>query len=576
LREREGKRCRYYPCHFEGQDCRFCFCPFYPCGDTSTGGRWIISSKGKRVWSCKNCHWIHRPEVAERLERELEKGERSEEEMQELRRRLMKSASGVVMVLGTSSFAGKSFIAMALCRIFSDMGYRVAPFKAQNTSLNSYVTLDGREIARAQALQAFAARVEPEVDMNPVLLKPCGERRSQLVLFGKVAGVVDAAEYYESFTMGEGLRAVREAIERLKQRYEVVVMEGAGSPAEINLMHADIANLRAAELADAPAVLVADIERGGAFASIYGTLLLLPESWRRRVKGIIINKFRGDAELLRDAISRIEELTSVPVLGVVPYVDAELPEEDSMGLRGSRGRAKVCVIRLPRISNFTDFDALRQEGVEVSFVSSPEELEGCRAVIIPGTKNTLADLQWMRERGFDVALRRLHGRVCIFGICGGFQMLGERVVDAVGAEDGSPGEAEGLGMLRMETQFEGEKVLRRVELDAREALTGRRVRVQGYEVHMGRSVHEHEPLLVAEDWQEGACDASRRVAGTYLHGIFDAPGFREAFMEFALGVRAEGGDFNERLERAVSRVAEVVRQSIDMRRMCSIVFGGGG
>jgi len=573
----ESRRCRYYPCHFEGQDCRFCFCPFYPCGDSSTGGRWIVSSKGKRVWSCRNCHWIHRREVAERLEEELKKGERSAEELQELRRRMMKSASGIVMVLGTSSFAGKSLIAMALCRIFSDMGYRVAPFKAQNTSLNSWVTLDGREIARAQALQAFAARIEPEVEMNPVLLKPCGERRSQLVLFGRARGVVDAGEYYERFAMKEGLEAVREALRKLRERYEVVVMEGAGSPAEINLMHADIANLRAAELADAPAVLVADIERGGAFAGIYGTIMLLPERWRRRIKGIIINKFRGDEGLLREAIEGIEKLTSVPVLGVVPYIeDAELPEEDSMGLRSSHGTARVCVIRLPRISNFTDFDAFRQEGVEVRFVSSPEELEGCGAVVIPGTKNTLADLQWLRERGFDEALRRLHGRVCIFGICGGFQMLGERVVDEVGAEDGTPGEAEGLGMLRMETTFGREKVLRRVELEAREMLTGRVVLVRGYEVHMGRSVHEHEPLLLAGDWREGACDAERKVAGTYLHGIFDAPGFRRAFMEFALGRSARGGDVSERIDRAVSRVAEVVRKSLDMQRLCSIVFGGEG
>ena len=573
--EPRGRECRYYPCHFEGQDCRFCFCPFYPCGDTRTGGRWIISSRGRRVWSCKNCHWIHRPGVAERLEEELRKGRRSREEMQELRRRLMKSASGILMVLGTSSSAGKSFIAMALCRIFSDMGYRVAPFKAQNTSLNSYVTPDGGEIARAQALQAFAARVEPEVDMNPLLLKPCGERRSQLVVLGKPRGVIDAAEYYRSFTLSEGLRVVREAVERLKEGYEVVVMEGAGSPAEINLMHADIANLRAAEVADAPAVLVADIERGGAFASIYGTVMLLPEEWRARVRGIIINKFRGDSGLLGDAIEGIERLTSVPVLGVVPYVeDAELPEEDSMGLRCSR-EGEVCVIRLPRISNFTDFDALRGE-VGVRFVTSPEELNGCGAVIIPGTKNTLHDLEWLRERGFEEALRRLHGRVWIFGICGGFQMLGERVVDEVGVEDGEPRECRGLGMLRMETWFEREKTLRRVEVDAREGLTGRRVRVRGYEVHMGRSVHRHEPLLEAGEWREGACDLRGRVAGTYLHGIFDAPGFRQVFLECVLGRRASVVDAEERLEEAVSRVAEVVRESIDMRRLLEIVFGGGG
>ncbi len=580
--------CEYYPCHFEGQDCTFCYCPFYPCGDTSTGGRWVISRRSnRRVWSCKYCYWIHRSDAAARVSKELEELGENKKALQRARLRAMQPGeAGVLMVQGTSSFAGKSFLVMALCRVFARRGYRVAPFKAQNTSLNSYVTPGGEEIARAQALQAFAARIEPEVEMNPILVKPMGDSRAQVVLFGKPYKNLEAMSYYSEFALGEGIKAVKEALDRLKKRYEIIIIEGAGSPAEINLYHQDIANMRVAELAEAPVILIADIDRGGVFASIYGTLMLLPEQWRSRIKGVVINKFRGDPEILKPGLKQIEELTGVPVLGVLPYIeDLSLPEEDSVALEKlSRGRGTVqlCVIRLPRISNFTDFDALRYEpGVMVRFVTSPQELHGCDAVIIPGTKNTIADLEWLKKRGFAEALRKLHGRVPIIGICGGYQMLGGRVVDEAGVENFEAGEYPALGLLNMETRFKGmRKRTIRIEGTARESLTGSEVEVRGYEIHMGESEHEHEPMLRFNSHNEGAFDAENRVMGTYIHGIFDAPGFRKAFIKYISSFKgkateSEGDDVEELWDKAIERAATVVEHSIDMHYLETLIFGRG-
>ncbi|WP_456475510.1 cobyric acid synthase [Candidatus Pyrohabitans sp.] len=579
--------CEYYPCHFEGQDCTFCYCPFYPCEDTSTGGRWVISRRtSRRVWSCKRCHWIHRPDAALRVSEELEKlGKHSKKALQQARLRAMQQDEAkTLMIQGTSSFAGKSFLVMALCRVFARRGIRVAPFKAQNTSLNSYVTPNGEEIARAQALQAFAARVEPEVEMNPILVKPMGESRAQVVLSGKPYKNLEAMSYYSEFALDEGINAVREALERLKSRYELIIIEGAGSPAEINLYHQDIANMRVAELADAPVILVADIDRGGVFASIYGTLMLLPEHWRGRVKGVVINKFRGDMEILRPGLREIEELTGVRVLGVLPYIDnLHLPEEDSMGLEKvhhAKGAVQVCVIRFPRIANFTDFDALRYErGVVVRFITSPGELHDCDAVIIPGTKNTISDLEWLKRRGFAEAIRELYGRVPIFGICGGYQMLGEKVVDEAGVENFEAGEYSALGLLKMSTRFKGlEKRTIRIEGRARESLTGSEVEVRGYEIHMGESTHAHVPLLRFNSRGEGAFDAGKRVMGTYIHGIFDAPDFRGAFLKYISSFKGrkaetEGRDLEELWDKAIDCAADVVEQSMDMRHLEALVFG---
>jgi adenosylcobyric acid synthase len=585
-----NRKCEYYPCHFEGQDCTFCYCPFYPCEDTSTGGRWIISRRtSRRVWSCKYCYWIHRSDAAARVSEELEKlGERRDREtLQQARLRAMQQGEArTLMIQGTSSFAGKSFLVMALCRVFARRGIRVAPFKAQNTSLNSYVTPRGEEIARAQALQAFAARVEPEVEMNPILVKPMGESRAQVVLFGKPYKNLEAMSYYREFALEEGIRAVKKALHRLKKRYELIIIEGAGSPAEINLYEQDIANMRVAELADAPVILVADIDRGGVFASIYGTLMLLPEEWRRRVKGVVINKFRGDPEILKPGLKEIERLTGVPVLGVLPYLgDLTLPEEDSVALEKlshGEGAVQLCVIRLPRIANFTDFDALRYEyGVAVRFITSPQELRGCDAVIIPGTKNTIADLEWLKKRGFAETLRELQGRVPIMGICGGYQMLGEKVIDEEGVENFEAGEYRGLGLLKMTTRFKGmQKRTTRIEGKALEALTGSKVEVRGYEIHMGESLHTHQPLLRFDSRGEGAFDAQKRVMGTYIHGIFDTLGFRRVFLKYISSLKsreakAEGRDVEELWDAAIERAADVVEHSLDMRYIESQVFGRG-
>jgi adenosylcobyric acid synthase len=359
-----------------------------------------------------------------------------------------------LMVVGTSSFAGKTLIVAALCRIFRDRGYKVAPFKGQNMSLNSAVTGDGKEISRAQVMQAAAAGVKSRSEMNPILLKPKGEGVSQVVLNGRPYRDMSANEYYESFVKETGKEAVKSAFEVLSSEFEIIVMEGAGSPAEINLYDKDIANFSAAEMAEADVILVADIERGGAFASIYGTLGLLNPEHRQMVKGIVINKFRGDESLLERAIQRIEELVGVPVIGVVPYLEGlRLPQEDSQALgKGNQNRVDIAILRLPRISNFTDFDPMAfDKRVNVRYVSRLAELKSPDALIIPGTKSTIDDLGWLKKEGFD-SIIKLKGKIPIIGICGGFQMLGKRIFDK-GVEKGKTS-VEGLGLLEIETSFE--------------------------------------------------------------------------------------------------------------------------
>ncbi len=475
----------------------------------------------------------------------------------------------LLMVQGTSSFAGKSFVTLALCRIFSDLGYRVAPFKAQNTSLNSYVTSKGEEIARAQALQALAARVEPRTEMNPILLKPTGERSSQIVVMGKPFEIIEAQHYYRDFALQEGEGIVKRAFEKLKKDFDVIIMEGAGSPAEINLYHRDIANMRAARLARAPVILVADIDRGGVFASIYGTVNLLASEDREKIKGIIINKFRGDIEILEPGIVQIEELTNKKVLGTMPFLEnLHLPEEDSLGLEDIKGNADVAVIRLPRISNFTDFDALTLEGLMVKFVTEPEEIDSAKAVVIPGSKNTTSDLQWLREKGFEDKLMDISGKKPIMGICGGFQMMGRAIYDSSGIEGG--GTVKGLGFFDMETSFESEKVLRRVQTRAEEGMSGRKIPVNGYEIHMGRSKIREKPLFRGSDLKDGACIPEKKLMGTYLHGIFDSQGFREIFLRLISEASYEDVIIKEVWEASIKRVAEEFKKNINMEEIFRI------
>lgn len=484
-----------------------------------------------------------------------------------------------LMVQGTGSHVGKSLITTALCRIFYQDGFKVAPFKAQNMSLNSCATPDGREIGRAQAVQAEACGIAPTSDMNPVLLKPMGDSGCQVVLRGRPYMNLSAKRYYD---LKETLwKAVCESFERLRENYDVIVMEGAGSPAEVNLRENDIVNMRMAKHAEAPVLLIGDIDRGGVFAWIVGTLELLQDDERKLIKGILINKFRGDISLLRPGLKFLEERTGRPVVGVIPYInDLKVQEEDSVALEGFRKRdaeVKVAVVRLPRISNFTDFDPLLSEkDVSLRYVTSPEELEGADMIVIPGTKNTIYDLLFLKESGLSEKIidKRKRGTMVI-GICGGFQMLGKEIRDPYGVESERRAEP-GLGLLDVETTFTREKATYRAKaralrgtpyLDEGEVL-------EGYEIHMGDTEAKTYLFELSRESggkaHDGASSEDGLVFGTYLHGIFDNVAFRRKLLNF---VRRRKGlpelpscDVSPELERQreYDRVAEVVRNSIDV------------
>ena len=456
-----------------------------------------------------------------------------------------------IMVVGTSSGSGKSALAAGLCRLFARRGLKTAPFKAQNMSLNSYVTPEGGEIGRAQAMQAEAAGVEPHTDMNPVLLKPEGNNRSQIILDGKVAFVSDAKGYYSK------KREVREvawrAFDRLAERFDAVILEGAGSPAEINLMREDFVNMAMAERAEARAILVADIDRGGVFASILGTVKLLPPRHRRLLGGIVINKFRGDVSLLDSGIERVEALTGIPVLGVLPFIpDLPLDEEDSLSLdsprRSGRGGIRMAVVRLPRISNFTDFTPLeRLDGVVLDYATNPEAAASADLIILPGTKNTIADLEWLRESGLAAEIAAAAERgTPIIGICGGYQMLGAEIADPDGVE-GPPRSAPALGLLPHRTVLRKSKRLTRVSGTTTDTCPFAPLGTpfEGYEIHVGESTFpeglELGALLetASEDDREalraeGAVSAAGNVVGTYVHGLFDSAEIAEGVAAWAL------------------------------------------
>jgi len=445
-------------------------------------------------------------------------------------------------VFGTGSEVGKSVLTAALCRIFSDVGVNVAPFKAQNMSNNSYVTLDGGEIGRAQAVQARCARLEPTVDMNPLLLKPSGDNRSQIVLRGRAAGEATSSEFRGD--RDATFKITQESLDRLRAQHELVIIEGAGSCAEVNLRDYDLANFRTALSCSAPVILAADISKGGVFAQVLGTLDLLAPAERALVKGVVINRFRGDVSLFADGIKFIESRGGVPVLGVVPHFDdITVEHEDGVALDDvldpvevvKKGRINIAVVRLPHISNFTDFQPLeREDVVNLSYLTRPRPLEGADLLILPGSKNTRKDLEWLGEKGWDLYLNAYvaaGGRVA--GICGGYQMLGKSVEDPKGVE-GAAGYSFGLGLLDVRTVFSGEKKLARV--------TGKTVagghRITGYEIHMGvtavgaglapfASLSE----LDGTEHFDGAASEDGRIWGAYVHGLFDEPGFRRAFLE---------------------------------------------
>jgi adenosylcobyric acid synthase len=436
-----------------------------------------------------------------------------------------------VLVLGTASHVGKSTVVAALCRVMANRGIPVAPFKSQNMSLNSYVTRDGAEIGIAQAMQAFAARLEPEADMNPILLKPKGEQVSQVVLLGKPYKDLPIAEYYQetAFLLAQAISSAR----RLIRQHTHIVAEGAGGAAELNLYTRDIANILIERELKLPILLVADIERGGVFAQLYGTLALLPEDLRPLVKGIIINKFRGDPDLFASGIGIIEELTGVPVLGVLPVLSLPLPSEDSLSLADKREGSfpvKIAVIRFSRISNFTDFERLEQAAT-VCYVPPGSPLEGYDCVILPGTKNTVDDLRSLHESGGagEVMKVRKHG-IPVIGICGGYQMLGREVVDE-GIESGT-GVHPGLGLLPVTTRFSRyEKTTEQVVRTACPTgpILSAMGTVRGYEIHMGETERTgaHEAFA-----GEGAVSDDGLVIGTYLHGLFENPSAAAALLAF--------------------------------------------
>jgi adenosylcobyric acid synthase len=459
------------------------------------------------------------------------------------------AAAQAIMVLGTSSHAGKTTVAAAICRCLFRKGFRVAPFKAQNMSLNSWVTPEGAEIGRAQAMQARASGIEPHTDMNPILLKPAGGHLMQVVALGKPMAALSGREYYRRIPEMRSL--VHAAYDRLAGRFDVVVLEGAGSPAEINLREEDLVNLSMAEHAGARCILVADIERGGVFASILGTLSLIEPRHRSLIAGVLINKFRGDESLLDSGIREIESLTGVPVLGVLPYLERlGLEEEDSLGLRGSdvqgEVRIDIVVIRFPFLSNFTDFQPfLEKEGVRLRYEDKAESVGNPDFIILPGSKNVRLDADFLRKAGLDrVLAAAAHRGIPLFGICGGFQILGRRIRDPYGIE-GEPGETDGLGLLPIETVLEREKEVCRVDAEnlGMPFLEPGAV-CTGYEIHMGRTevlvdtpesgrqVRQNLPgplLRILRkngepgDGISGFTSITAPVSGCYLHGLFDGP-----------------------------------------------------
>lgn len=479
-----------------------------------------------------------------------------------------------MMVQGTMSGAGKSLIAAALCRIFRQDGLSAAPFKSQNMALNSYITREGLEMGRAQVVQAQAAGIEPDVRMNPILLKPSSDTGSQLIVNGEVRGEYRAADY---FKMKKSLiPEVLAAYESLAREHDVMVIEGAGSPAEINLRQDDIVNMGLARLVDAPVILVGDIDRGGVFAQLYGTVALLEEEERRRIVGLVINKFRGDEGLLRPGLAMLEEKTGIPVLGVIPYAQVDIDDEDSLsprlGRRAHRKAVDVAVVRLPHISNFTDFAPLeRHPALGVRYVGRPDLLAGADLIILPGTKATMEDLKWLRQSGLESEIKKLAAAgIPVLGVCGGYQMLGERLSDPDGVEGG--GEMAGLGLLPCHTLFALEKTRTRVEAEVfAPALRG--ARLSCYEIHMGLTSREGgAPFARFPDGREEGT-AAGNCFGTYLHGLFDTGELVEKLATWLMtekglspeNIRVESQDSYR--ERQYDLLARVVREHLDMEAL---------
>ena len=499
-----------------------------------------------------------------------------------------------IMIQGTMSNAGKSLLAAGLCRIFRQDGYLVAPFKSQNMALNSFITEEGLEMGRAQVMQAEAAGIRPSVKMNPILLKPTNDVGSQVIVNGEVLGTMSARDYFKY--KKKLVPDIMKAYQELSDEYDIIVIEGAGSPAEINLKNDDIVNMGMAKMAKAPVLLVGDIDRGGVFAQLIGTVDLLEPSERDMVNGLIINKFRGDKTILDPGVKMLEERSHIPVVGVAPYMNIQVEDEDSLTERFDRkqsaGLIDIAVIRVPRISNFTDFNPFESvEGVSLRYVQHVSELKNPDMIILPGTKNTMEDLLWMRENGLEAAVLKAAAAGCIvFGICGGYQMLGDTLSDPYHVEAG--GKIRGMGLLPMDTVFASKKTRTRVTGQflpmpgTFAALSG--VSLEGYEIHMGESVRKEgilpaTKLMVAgnqpeEKKTEGAFHEN--VCGTYVHGVFD----KEEVVETLIRILGErkgidvssitGIDFAAFKETEYNILAAELRKHLEMKKIYSILEEG--
>ena len=478
-----------------------------------------------------------------------------------------------IMIQGTMSNAGKSLLATGLCRVLKQDGYRVAPFKSQNMALNSFITKDGGEMGRAQVVQAEAAGIEPDTRMNPILLKPTTDVGRQVIVNGRVQGNMPAMEYYRR--KRDFIPAVMEAYESLSREYDVIVIEGAGSPAEINLQENDIVNMGLARMVDAPVLLVGDIDRGGVFAQLYGTVALQSEEDKKRIKGVVVNKFRGDRAILEPGLKMLEQLCGVPVAGVVPYLSVDIDDEDSLSECFGRGKEPrlidIAVIRLPRISNFTDFSPFEYyANVSLRYVERVRDLRAPDMIVLPGTKSTIADLRWLRQSGLEAAIKKAaSGGTLVFGVCGGYQMLGRHISDPEQVEAAGVTEIDGMGLLPGETVFEGEKVQTQTSgvfsgvEGLLSALNGKRY--AGYEIHMGRSE------------ARGALISAGNVYGSYVHGIFDEQEVADTVLKAlcekkGASFKALGNfDWKAHKERQYDLLADAVRAGLDMKLIYRIL-----
>lgn len=479
----------------------------------------------------------------------------------------------VIMVQGTMSNAGKSLVVAGLCRIFKQDGYKVAPFKSQNMALNSFITKDGFEMGRAQVMQAEAAGIEPDVAMNPILLKPTNDCGSQVIINGEVIGNMTAREYFDY--KKKLVPEILKAFNKLEEENDIIVIEGAGSPAEINLRENDIVNMGLAEMVDAPVLLVGDIDRGGVFAQLLGTIQLLEDTERSRIKGLIINKFRGDKSLLDSGIKMLVERSNIPVAGVLPYIKLSLDDEDSLTTRFKKQKTNIVnigVIKFPRISNFTDMNVFEEiESVTVHYISSPDEVEKMDMIILPGSKNTIGDLKWMRENGFESAVKKFTQKGIVFGICGGYQMLGKIIKDPDCVEEG--GSIRGMELLDTETVLLKEKTRTQVECNSGkvsgslEFLSNKKI--TGYEIHMGETKTKN-----AETFVSGA--SSKNVYGSYIHGFFDEGDIAYSICNYiakqkGLELTGKTFDYKEFKESQYNLLADEMRKHLDMEAIYGIL-----